>query len=50
VIIGDYDNEKQKVIEKEIIENERKVAVVTGSSIGIGYSTALQLASYCYSH
>ena len=33
---------------KENLKNERKVAVVTGSSSGIGYSTALQLARSGY--
>jgi NAD(P)-dependent dehydrogenase (short-subunit alcohol dehydrogenase family) len=34
--------------EKENLKNERKVAVVTGSSSGIGYATALQLARSGY--
>jgi NAD(P)-dependent dehydrogenase (short-subunit alcohol dehydrogenase family) len=33
---------------KENLKNERKVAVVTGSSSGIGYATALQLARSGY--
>jgi NAD(P)-dependent dehydrogenase (short-subunit alcohol dehydrogenase family) len=33
---------------KENLNNERKVAVVTGSSSGIGYATALQLARSGY--
>jgi NAD(P)-dependent dehydrogenase (short-subunit alcohol dehydrogenase family) len=33
---------------KEYVKNERKVAVVTGSSSGIGYATALQLARSGY--
>ena len=33
---------------KENLRNERKVAVVTGSSSGIGYATALQLARSGY--
>jgi NAD(P)-dependent dehydrogenase (short-subunit alcohol dehydrogenase family) len=33
---------------KENLRNERKVAVVTGSSSGIGYATALQLARNGY--
>ena len=33
---------------KENLKNERKVAVVTGSSSGIGYGTALQLARSGY--
>jgi NAD(P)-dependent dehydrogenase (short-subunit alcohol dehydrogenase family) len=37
-------NLKQNETPTEIIENERKVGVVTGSSSGIGYATALQLA------
>jgi NAD(P)-dependent dehydrogenase (short-subunit alcohol dehydrogenase family) len=35
---------KQNETPTEIIENERKVGVVTGSSSGIGYATALRLA------
>ena len=33
---------------KETLKNERKVAVVTGTSSGIGYATALQLARSGY--
>jgi NAD(P)-dependent dehydrogenase (short-subunit alcohol dehydrogenase family) len=39
---------KQNETRTEKIDNERKVAVVTGSSSGIGYATALQLARSGY--
>lgn len=39
---------KQNEMPTEIIDNERKVAVVTGSSSGIGYATALRLARNGY--
>jgi NAD(P)-dependent dehydrogenase (short-subunit alcohol dehydrogenase family) len=39
---------KQNETPTEKIDNERKVAVVTGSSSGIGYATALQLARNGY--
>jgi NAD(P)-dependent dehydrogenase (short-subunit alcohol dehydrogenase family) len=39
---------KQNETPTEIVENEEKVGVVTGSSSGIGYATALRLARKGY--
>lgn len=38
----------QSEITKEISQDDRKVAIVTGSSSGIGYATALELARNGY--
>lgn len=43
---GTRKNQNERA--KENLKNERKVAVVTGSSSGIGYATALQLARSRY--
>jgi NAD(P)-dependent dehydrogenase (short-subunit alcohol dehydrogenase family) len=47
--LGNFRTRKnQNERAKENLKNERKVAVVTGSSSGIGYATALQLARSGY--
>jgi NAD(P)-dependent dehydrogenase (short-subunit alcohol dehydrogenase family) len=47
--LGNFRTRKnQNETAKENLKNERKVAVVTGSSSGIGYATALQLARSGY--
>ncbi len=47
--MGNFRTRKnQNESAKENLKNERKVAVVTGSSSGIGYATALQLARSGY--
>jgi NAD(P)-dependent dehydrogenase (short-subunit alcohol dehydrogenase family) len=47
--LGNFRTRKnQNESAKENLKNERKVAVVTGSSSGIGYATALQLARSGY--
>jgi NAD(P)-dependent dehydrogenase (short-subunit alcohol dehydrogenase family) len=48
VVISDFEDEKPNESIRENIERNQKVAVVTGSSSGIGYATALRLARSGY--
>jgi hypothetical protein len=48
VVISDLEHEKPNESIRENIERNQKVAVVTGSSSGIGYATALRLARSGY--
>jgi NAD(P)-dependent dehydrogenase (short-subunit alcohol dehydrogenase family) len=48
VVLSNLMRKNQDERPKENLKNERKVAVVTGSSTGIGYATALQLARSGY--
>src|SRR5215510_272151 len=48
MLMSNFKKKKQNETPTEIIENERKVGVVTGSSSGIGYATALLLARKGY--
>ena len=48
MVLGDLKKMKNKNITNENLGNGQKIAVVTGSSSGIGYATALQLARSGY--
>jgi NAD(P)-dependent dehydrogenase (short-subunit alcohol dehydrogenase family) len=48
VALGDFEMKNQSEKTNENVENEQKVAVVTGSSSGIGYATVLRLARTGY--